>query len=141
MMGCKMIDQVVLTGQDRKRLSAIVVLNPQELYIEGFIERDEREQIQALVDLINDPHCSKNEYVQASTELDNFTRKVNVDKQLMALVTSDVEHLLSKFRKWEHVGSFTLILEPFAMVNNLLTQSYKVKRSSVLERYCDKAES
>jgi long-chain acyl-CoA synthetase len=39
------------------------------------------------------------------------------------------------FRKWEQVGDVYITLEPFAMVNGLLTQSYKVKRPAVMERY------
>ncbi|KAL7527048.1 hypothetical protein ACHAXR_001773 [Thalassiosira sp. AJA248-18] len=135
MLDCAMIDQVILAGQDEKRLGAIAVLNPKELSNKGFLEHDEGERLQALVDIINDPHCTKDDNFQASAELNDFARKVKSDQRLAALITEDVKHLLKTFRQWEQVGSFVFLLEPFAMANNLLTQSYKVKRSAILEKY------
>ena len=41
----------------------------------------------------------------------------------------------AKFRPWEQVSSVYLSLEPFAMVNGLLTQSFKIKRDKVKDRY------
>ena len=41
------------------------------------------------------------------------------------------------FRAWERVDTAYITLEPFAMANGQLTQSYKVKRASVMERYGD----
>ncbi len=41
------------------------------------------------------------------------------------------------FRKYEQVSDVYVTLEPFAMVNGLLTQSYKVKRDFVAKRYQD----
>ena len=41
------------------------------------------------------------------------------------------------FRKYEQVSDVYLTFEPFAMVNGLLTQSYKVKREFVAKRYHD----
>jgi long-chain acyl-CoA synthetase len=138
LLGCKLIDQVVLAGQDEKRLGAIVVLNPQALSNKGIIEHDEGERLQKLVDTINDPHCLEDDYVQASSDLMDVTKKVESDKKLMAVIGDDVKHLLKNFRPWEQVGIFTFLLEPFAMVNGLLTQSYKVKRAAVLEQYWGK---
>ena len=50
---------------------------------------------------------------------------------------ADVKKATKGFRAWEQVGAIYLTLEPFAMANGQLTQSYKVKRASVLERYED----
>ena len=41
------------------------------------------------------------------------------------------------FRKWEQVSNVYVTLEPFAMENGLLTQSFKVKRDFVAKRYQD----
>ena len=62
LLGCKLIDQVVLRGQDKKQLSAIVVLNPRELATAGFIDEKEGERLQQLVDQINEPLCSVGQY-------------------------------------------------------------------------------
>jgi long-chain acyl-CoA synthetase len=45
------------------------------------------------------------------------------------------------FRKWEQVNDVYVTLEPFAMANGLLTQSYKVKRDFVVKRYQDELPS
>lgn len=140
MLSCKLIDQVVLAGQDEKRLSAIVVVNPQELADKGVIRQDEGEQLQELVNIINDPHCSMDDYIQASTKLNKF-KPIMSNKKLSNLVNEDVKRLLRGFRIWEQVGTFMFTLEPFAMSNNLLTQSYKVKRSAVLEKYWAKVKT
>jgi len=115
MLGCKFIDQVVLAGQDKKRLSAIAVLNPQELYNAGFIDHDEGERLQSLVDIINNPQCSKDEYAQSSTELSKVSEKLKSDTKLLALVNENVKHLLKRFRPWEQVGRFKLTLEPVSI--------------------------
>ena len=115
LLGCKLIDQVVLAGQDEKRLGAIVVLNPHELSNKGIIEHDEGERLQKLVDTINDPHCLEDDYVQASSDLMDVTKKVESDKKLMAVIGDDVKHLLKNFRPWEQVGIFTFLLEPVSI--------------------------
>ena len=46
-----------------------------------------------------------------------------------------------QFRPWEVVNTVHFTLEPFAMSNGQLTQSYKVKRDAVYERYCDELPS
>ena len=115
LLGCKLIDQVVLAGQDEKRLGAIVVLNSHELSNKGIIEHDEGERLQKLVDTINDPHCLEDDYVQASSDLMDVTKKVESDKKLMAVIGDDVKHLLKNFRPWEQVGIFTFLLEPVSI--------------------------
>ena len=137
-MGSPLVDQVVLAGQDEKRLGAIAVLNPQEPLHRQIIAVDEAERIQALVDIINDPQCTKDDYAKASSELDQFHRKVKSDISLMPVVTDGIKRSLKGFRQWEQVGVIRVVLEPFAMINGLLTQSYKVKRSAVLEKYWSK---
>jgi long-chain acyl-CoA synthetase len=47
LLGCKLVDQVVLRGQDDKQLSAIVVLNPRELASEGYVDKEKGERLQA----------------------------------------------------------------------------------------------
>jgi long-subunit acyl-CoA synthetase (AMP-forming) len=47
LLGCKLVDQVVLRGQDEKQLRAIVVLNPRELANEGYVDKVKGEWLQA----------------------------------------------------------------------------------------------
>ncbi|EEC48472.1 predicted protein, partial [Phaeodactylum tricornutum CCAP 1055/1] len=96
-----LIEQVMLTGQDGRKLTAIVVLSPSELANEGFLSKDEGALMQKRNEQVNDPKSTK------------------------------------RFQKWEQVKDVYVTLEPFAMANGQLTQSYKVKRPFVLERYED----
>jgi long-chain acyl-CoA synthetase len=41
------------------------------------------------------------------------------------------------YGRWEQVSTVYLTMEPFAMANGQLTQSYKVKRDAVTARYYD----
>lgn len=135
LLGCKLIDQIVLRGQDEKQLSAIAVLNPRELAVAGFIDEKEGERLQQYADKINEPLCPFDEYKAASEELNKSIHALRLNKQLQAHLKDESKRLLHNFRKWEQVSEFETLLEPFAMVNGLLTQSYKVKRGSVLEKY------
>ena len=112
LLGSKLIDQVVLRGQDMKQLSAIVVLNPKELAIAGFMKVDEGERLQKLADKINEPLCSLEDYNAASEELNKSAEALRLNKQLQARLKDESKVLLHNFRKWEQVGDFDIHLEP-----------------------------
>ena len=161
LLGCNMIDQVTITtSQDEKQLHAIAVLNPRVLAEKGFIDNETGEMFQPLVDQINDPRCSKANYEKAVEALSKYQEEIRGNKRLHSFLVDEAKRLLKKFRKWEQIGSFYVLIEPvssisaldfmniilfsshvvcpiiqFAMVNDLLTQSYKVKRGMVIEKY------
>jgi long-chain acyl-CoA synthetase len=54
---------------------------------------------------------------------------------LQDALTADVKKATAGFRGWEKVGAIYITLEPFTMANGQLTQSYKVKRAAVMDRY------
>eukprot|EP00970_Alexandrium_tamarense_P020850 scaffold15773_cov193-Alexandrium_tamarense.AAC.2 len=161
LLGCNMIDQVTITtSQDEKQLHAIAVLNPRVLAEKGFIDNETGEMLQSLVDQINDPRCSKANYEKAVEALSKYQEEIRGNKRLHSFLVDEAKRLLKKFRKWEQIGSFYVLIEPvssisaldfmniilfsshvvcpiiqFAMVNDLLTQSYKVKRGMVIEKY------
>lgn len=130
-----LIEQVILTGQDGRRLVAIAVLNPTELGVAGFLDSDEVKRLQAANDKVNDPKCSNEDCKSASSILNQASEKLRSNADLKKVLAADVSRATSSFRKWEQVGGIYLTLEPFAMANGQLTQSYKVKRAQVLERY------
>lgn len=115
LLGCKLIDQVVLRGQDKKQLSAIVVLNPRELATAGFIDDKEGEKLQELVDQINEPLCSVDQYTTAALELNRSVKALQVNKQLQDRLKDDSKRLLQNFRKWEQVADFDILLEPVSV--------------------------
>jgi long-chain acyl-CoA synthetase len=135
--GSTMIEQVMLTGQDGRRLVAILVLNPKELAEEGFLKSKEAAQLLAEYEKVNYPQCTEEDCEAGCKILNEAAEKLRIDKNLEKELISAVKKATSAFRQYEHVGDVYVTLEPFAMANGQLTQSYKVKRASVMARYGD----
>ena len=135
--GSSLIEQIMLTGQDGRRLVAIVVLRPEELGLTGFLDKAEAKTLQEAYDKVNDPKCSKEECEANSKILNDVSTKLQSNKELLAKLKADVKAATSRFRQWEQIGAVHVTIEPFAMSNGLLTQSYKVKRDSVMARHGD----
>ena len=131
------VSQIMLTGQDGRSLVAIIVLSPMELYNGGFVSKAEADKLQIASDKVNDPKCSDDDCERYSRELNEAADKLRSNDGLRAALKADVSRATKGFRKWEQVSEVYLTLEPFAMVNGLLTQSYKVKRDQVANRYKD----
>lgn len=130
-----LVDQVMLTGQDDRSLIAITVLNPSELAKRGFLDSAQAEQLQVAIDAVNDPKCSVDDCRSNCQMLVDASVPLRSNKELQQTMTDVFKQATADFRKWEKVNNFYLTMEPFAMANGQLTQSYKVKRAQVLERY------
>ena len=111
----------------------MAVLNPSALAE----YTSDSESLQKQADRVNDPKCSPEDATEALEILNNESSQKLVSRQdLKERVLADIQKVTAKkFRKWEQVGDVHLTLEPFAMVNGLLTQSYKVKRNVVQDKY------
>ena len=135
----KFIEQVMLIGQDGRKLTAITVLNPNSLADAGLLEESHAKVIMKDYEKINDPKCTIEECAEACTRLAKASEEIRANSAIPKQITSDVKMATSSgaFRKYEQVSDVHLTLEPFAMVNGLLTQSYKVKREFVAKRYHD----
>jgi len=137
MSGSDLIDQVMLIGDERKRLSAVCVLNLEQLVLEGFISQQESHKYGKMVDLLNDPKNAECAF-GAIEDLKDFGRKLQSNSGIVGNVVATAVKSTgvgAGFRKWETVGDVLVVAEPFAMCNGQLTQSFKVKRSEVLKRY------
>lgn len=130
-----LVDQVMLTGQDGRNLIAITVLNPSELANDGFIDRKLADQLQEASDKVNDPQCSPEDCEANSNILRKASEALRSNAELSKAVSEIFRSATANFRVWERVNEFYLTVEPFAMSNGQLTQSYKVKRAQVMERY------
>lgn len=135
-----LIDQIMLTGQDGRRLLAIAVLSPDELTNMGFLDSKLGKELQNASDKVNDPKCSPEDCVSASKLLNDASVDLRKNKSLMDAIMADTKRATKDFRPWEQVGEVHLTLEPYAMSNGLLTQSFKVKRNVVADRYKDVLE-
>ena len=132
-----LVDQVMLTGQDGRRLVAIAVLNPNELADAGFVKGANSKALQDAVEKVSDPKAIIEE---CSAELDliqSANTELRQDSNLRSELLADITRATTSFQKWERVGDVYYTLEPFAMANGLLTQSYKVKRNVVMDRYAN----
>ncbi|PSP79012.1 long-chain fatty acid--CoA ligase [Halobacteriales archaeon QS_1_68_20] len=109
-----LIEQVMVVGDDRKFVAALVVPNVREL--RQWAER-------AGVDLPDDPGAvCENDRVRARVE------------EVVAAVNAH-------FESHEQIGDFRLIPEEFTEDDDLLTPTLKKKRRNIRERYAEEIES
>jgi long-chain acyl-CoA synthetase len=109
------IGQIVLVGQDQKSLGALIV--------------PDSEALQAWADSQNLPVNSQdpNEYAKA---LDN--------SQIIDLFRDELNREVKNrpgYRVDDRIATIKLIPEPFSIENGLLTQTLKIRRPVVMERY------
>lgn len=132
-----LIEQVMLTGQDGRRLVAIAVLRPEELGAAGYLDKSMVQQLQKAYDVVNDPKCNEDDYQENIQILNETVPNLQANNELKTALKASIKTATSSFRAWEQVGEIYVTLEPFAMANGLLTQSYKVKRDAVMARHGD----
>ena len=131
-----LVEQVMLTGQDGRRLVAIAVLSPTELAESGYLSKNEAAKLQEANEIVNDPKCTPEDCAAASASLREASEALRSNPELRTALASTASDSTSDgFRAFERVTEVYLTMEPFAMVNGQLTQSYKVKRDAVFERY------
>ncbi len=124
------IDQIMLVGQDRRSIGALIVPNlealqkwaasqglhlriPDELQSRGAEEQVENSPLQE-IDL------------DSSLIQDLFRQEL----------TREVKNRPG-YRPDDRIGPFKLILEPFSIENGMMTQTLKIRRPVVMERYHD----
>lgn len=105
----KYIDQVAVIGDDRKFVSALIVPNYEAL------EAYAREQ--------DIPFESTRELVE--------------NRQVHDFLFGRIELLQSRFTNYEKIKRFTLLPEPFKMETGELTNTLKLRRKVILEKYAD----
>jgi long-chain acyl-CoA synthetase len=105
----KYIDQVAVIGDDRKFVSALIVPNYEAL------EAYAREQ---------------------DIPFEN-TRELVENRQVHDFLFGRIELLQSRFTNYEKIKRFTLLPEPFKMETGELTNTLKLRRKVILEKYAD----
>lgn len=115
------IDQMVLVGQDQKVLGALIVPNFEAL--EKWASGQNLKLKLPNSDSANDSEALDLE----SQPVQNLYRQE---------LNREVKNRPS-YRVDDRIGPFRLILEPFTMENGMLTQTLKIKRPVVMERYRD----
>ncbi|MEM0979333.1 MAG: long-chain fatty acid--CoA ligase [Cyanobacteria bacterium P01_H01_bin.58] len=115
------IDQIMLLGQDQRSLGALIVPNldalqqwagNQSLYLE-----------------VPDVDAPKPPGAEVITLEDD-----RIQKLFRTELTQQVQDRPG-YRPDDRIGPFRIVLEPFSMENGLMTQTLKIRRPAVRERY------
>lgn len=111
--GSRYIDQVLVIGDKRKFLSALLVPNQESL-----------------------------EYWAKSNgmEYSNYTELLNSD-EVTQLIEDEVKKAQVEFARFEQIKRFRLVEKPFTVENGELTPTLKIKRRIVEEKHADLIES
>ncbi|MHC5759924.1 AMP-dependent synthetase/ligase [Nostoc sp.] len=116
------IDQIMLVGQDQRSLGALIVPNVEAL-----------EKWAASQNLTLD---TPNDQVTSSD-----SQKIDLESRMIQdLFRQELNREVQNrpgYRPDDRIGTFKLILEPFSIENGLMTQTLKVRRHVVTERYRD----
>ena len=116
------IDQIMLIGQDQRSLGALIVPNVEAL------EKWAASQNLTLDTLGDRVTSSDSQKIDLESRMiqDLFRQELNQEVQNRP-----------GYRPDDRIGTFKLILEPFSIENGLMTQTLKVRRHVVTERYRD----
>jgi long-chain acyl-CoA synthetase len=116
------IDQILLVGQDQRSLGALIVPNIEAL--------EKWAQSQNLVLSLEDDKLTS-----------SSSEKINLEsKMIQGLFRQELNREVQNrpgYRPDDRIGPFKLILEPFSIDNGLMTQTLKIRRHVVAERYRD----
>jgi len=115
------INQIMLVGQDQKCLGALIVPNLEELEkwatSQGY-------RLQLPGQASHDPVAATLLELKDKPIQDLFRQELNREVQNRP-----------SYRIDDRVGPFRLLLEPFEIANGLLTQTLKIRRNVVMDRY------
>ena len=122
------IDQIMLVGQDQRSLGALIVPN-----LEALQQWAAEQNIDLrLPDIVPS---------QPSTPPGEFRTTIDLQsKEVQSLFRSELNREVKNrpgYRPDDRIGPFELILEPFSLENGMMTQTLKIRRPVVMERYHD----
>jgi long-chain acyl-CoA synthetase len=119
------IDQIVLVGQDQRMLGALIVPN-----IEALEAWARTQNLDLLIPTAEAP-------AQGNASGQQVTLESKVIQDLFRQeLTAQVKNRPG-YRPDDRIGPFRFILEPFSVENGLMTQTLKIRRNVVMERYRD----
>ncbi len=107
------IDQVVLVGQDQKQLGVLIVPNLSALEAAGLIPADSN--LASILPKLNNP------------KIRNLYRE-EINREVQNRPGYSIN---------DRIGVFEFLPEPFTIDNGFLTQTFKIRRNIVFERYQD----
>ncbi len=123
------VDQIVLVGQDQKSLGALIVPNLEALQQWAF---SQKLQLRLPADVPNLPKLEASQSQLKEIDLNS--------KQIQDLFRQELNREVQNrpgYRSDDRIAVFKLILEPFSIENGMMTQTLKIRRPVVMERYHD----
>jgi long-chain acyl-CoA synthetase len=119
------IEQIMLVGQDQRSLGALIVPN-----------LDALQQWAAAENVtLNLPNSDTNE------DSESFRTGIDLkSKEVQNLFRQELNREVKNrpgYRPDDRIGQFTLISEPFSIENGMMTQTLKIRRPVVTQRYRD----
>ena len=115
------VDQIMLVGQDQRSIGALIVPNTEALE-----KWAASQNLELPLSEENSPELSKSIDLESKMIQDLFRQELNREVQNRP-----------GYRPDDRIGPFRLILEPFSQENGLMTQTLKIRRHVVAERYRD----
>lgn len=123
------IDQIMLVGQDQRSLGALIVPNLEALQQWA---ASENLDLRLPAGSKQHPEDQPSEAPRKAVDLDS--------KEVHNLFRSELNREVQNrpgYRPDDRIGVFKLILEPFSIENGMMTQTLKIRRPVVAERYRD----
>ena len=120
------IDQVMIVGQDQRCLGALIVPNWDALQQWAMAQNAALKLPTSVGDVDSPPQSTK------LWELDSEEVQALYRQELKRQVMSRPE-----YRPDERISCFRFVVDPFTIENGLLTQTLKIRRAAVSERYRD----
>jgi long-chain acyl-CoA synthetase len=122
------VDQIMLVGQDQRSLGALIVPN-----LEALQQWAASENWHLCL-----PDSVPN---QPATPTQEFRKTIDLDsKEVQNLFRTELNREVQNrpgYRPDDRIGPFKLILEPFSIENGMMTQTLKIRRPIITERYRD----
>jgi len=138
MLGSDYIDQVMLVGQDQRALGALIVPNLEALAVDGLVSAETRERIQSLQR--QRASCERAEAAALDAALAREAAAMEQDPRLREALQREITSRVEARKNYlaiERVSRFRILLTPFTVDDGTLTQTLKVRRNVVAERYAE----
>ena len=128
------IDQIMLVGQDRRSLGALIVPN-----LEALEKWAESQNLSLIPTEMGGQGDKETRGQGEKTPL--VTQEIDLDRPaIQELFRQELTREVKDrpgYRPDDRIGPFKLILQPFSLENGLMTQTLKIRRNVVMERYHD----
>jgi long-chain acyl-CoA synthetase len=126
------IDQIMLVGQDQRSLGALIVPN-----LEALQQWAAAQNLQLALPEEGSGGAGESNSSFTASSIQEINLESKVIQDLFRQELNREVRNRPGYRADDRIGPFKLILEPFSIENGLMTQTLKIRRNVVMERYHD----